>query len=281
MNDIANNEVLESLNEKKCIRCGAILPIDAEFCGECGVRQTQSGGTIYDDGVEFFGDFPMTKTAPKKKNKALIIGLTIGAIWIALASIGMVMGVREIRKDTAESKNMEIIENLEEIDSILDEKTYTKGNLTSTTYESEFIGIKYTVPDGWVLKSADEVADTNVEMEALNMNGAYVMVYAEKLPTRNISEQRYLNITKEQMKKNSEANTTILDDEKIKIIAGEIYRAIVSEVEPVNQNGKVFHSFCCRKIGDYMITVAASDTPLETHDEIFSHFTKYEVDETK
>lgn len=281
MNDILTDEVMESLNEKKCIRCGTILPKNAEFCGECGVRQTQSGGTIYDDGVESYINASTTHTAPKKKNKALIIGLTIGAIWIALASIGMVMGVREIRKDAAESKNMEIIENLEEIDSILDEKAYKKGNLTSTTYESEFIGIKYTAPDGWVLKSADEFTSTNVEMESLNMIGAHIMVYAEKLPTNNVSEQVYLDITKEQMEKDSGVNATVLDDEKIKIIAGEIYRALVSEVEVVDQNRKVYQSFCFRKIGDYMISIAVTDTSLETHDEIFSHFTKYEADETK
>ena len=75
-------------------------------------------------------------------------------------------------------------------------KEYIKGTIAETVFTSDFLGLSFTLPDGWVFKSNDEIADTfgdenmaeQCEFMAVNaFSNELVYVISEKLPSKNVT----------------------------------------------------------------------------------------------
>lgn len=226
----------------------------------------------------------------KKKNTGLIIGI-VAAVLLVFAFIGSV--AEKTLQGTDKKSDIEIpkINDIampkidsddifdEKKDEKEEEKEYTKGILTASSYESEFIGVRYTLPSGWALASESELLQisnaSNVywEMQAFNsLDGSNVIVGVEKLPTKNITESMYMNSFKNSLQNNSQITVTDIKEDGTCTIAGKEYKVISYTVV---QNGmSCTQSFCYRKINTYIVAFAV--TSIGTNkSEILSSFVKY------
>ena len=268
---------IENITEKYCFNCGTNLPTDADFCGNCGARQK----TI--------------EVQQRKKNKGLKIGVTVVVIWFLLAFVVVIINTVERSNEDINIKNAEIVGNLEsKIDSFLadEEKKYKEGVLTETSYKSEFIGIKFTVPDGWALKTKDEILELNTyetttwEMMAVSLSdGSNVMLGVEKLPTKNISETAYIDVIKSKLKDTivNEVNDReqvkvsdiiVKEENDIKMIANKNYYVFAYTMMVNGTN--VTQTYYLRKIDNYMVILAVTPTTI-SNNEILSYFKDYDV----
>lgn len=221
---------------------------------------------------------------PQKSKTGLIVGI-VAAVLLVLAIIGMTAEKTLQNADKRKANDIDIPQIEEEVDysSFLDEeeeeKEYEKGTLTSTSYESEFIGIKYTAPDGWVLASETELSEmptdarTTWEMQALSsLDGSNVIVAAEKLPTKNMTESMYINSLTNNLKNNTQITVTDIKEDGSTNIAGEKYKILTYTG---TQDGISYtQTFYIRKINTHMIALAVASTGTP-NEEILSGFTKY------
>lgn len=289
------------MEDKFCTNCGSKITAEAEFCGNCGAKQIETEvefkdrGTIsmFDENSNLSGSENSsngemlnnvmygqpTQTPPKKKNTGLIIGI-VAAVLLVLAFIGMTAekslqnaGYGDDKSSVVETDDYTISTDSD------DEKEYVKGTFTDTTYVSDFIGIKYTAPDGWVLATESDLAQmptdpkTTWEMQAVSgIDGSNVIVAVEKLPTENFSESMYISSLKNTLKNNTQITVSDIQENGTKMIAGKEYHVLTYTA---SQSGVNYtQTFYLRKINAHM--VALTVTSLSTsEDEILSNFTAY------
>ena len=287
------------MEERFCTNCGSKITTDAEFCGNCGAKQTETEIEFKDRGTisvfdsnssvgntpnnDMLGNMVNTQAAQqpvkKKKNKGLIIGI-IAAVLLVLAFIGMT-AEKSLQNEGYGSDNSGIVSTNDESfsDDNEEEKEYEKGTFTETTYTSDFIGIKFTAPDDWVLASESELSQmptdpkTTWEMQAISgIDGSNVIVAVEKLPTKNFSESMYISSLKNTLKNNTQITVSDIQENGTKTIAGKEYQVLTYKA---SQSGVDYtQTFYLRKINAHI--VALTVTSLTTsEDEILSNFTAY------
>ena len=272
-NDFAGNRN----NEKYCRYCGLKLPMSAEFCGECGAKQleydnenlsTDSYSHI-DYGYVYNDDQKTNMTSKKRGWKT--VGIIATVILVILFFVGIGASIEEAKKDEAERKNQEIVKDLgNRIDSLADdeEQEYKRGILTDTTFESEFIGIKYDAPSDWMLYP-EEKLDESMEMMAIG-DGEFgfdtVFVSVQELPSRDISEIIYMDNVKQRLKNYD--SMEVVDN---KTIAGKEYHSLLCK------NVKEATVIYCRKKNDYMVSViiTINADSSRTFDEVTGCFSEY------
>ncbi|MCL2672068.1 MAG: hypothetical protein FWF10_08530 [Clostridiales bacterium] len=158
----------------------------------------------------------------------------------------------------------------------LSAKPYAKGKLTSTGFESEFIGVRYTLPEGFTLATETEMRDmmgtgaayfdldkdlvdyaemmTVYEMIAL-LPGGYpnVIVMVEKLPlvSRNISVEQYMDILKEQLQDVGVMSYTFSEGYADVEMAGKTYKQFTATTSVYGF--ALVQGYICEKIGDRII----------------------------
>lgn len=301
---------------KFCGNCGAKLMENADFCGNCGnkveITQTseemESTVSIFDkpevhsnnenkenstywalptednlSNVSNNNAYNATQHQSQKTKTGLIVGI-VAAVLLVLAIIGMT--AEKTLQNAEKRKTGNITQTEEKVDysSYLDdeeeeEKEYEKGTLTATSYESEFIGVKYTAPDGWALASEAELSKmptdvkTTWEMQAFSsLDGSNVMIAAEKLPTSNMTESMYISSLINTLKNNTMITATNIKEDGSTIIAGEEYKILTYTG---TQNGISYtQTFYLRKINTHMIAVTITSTGTSNED-ILSSFVKY------
>ncbi len=165
-------------------------------------------------------------------------------------------------------------------------KNYEKGTITSTTYESEFLNLKFTAPEGYTIKIAEDGAvsaadivnyfDSPIngrikssdvyEMEATTaITDPIVAVTVEKLPDPDMTIDEYAKTV-------MEASVT----EEEYTIAGEDYVKLTIMVPLIASD--IFLEEYCRIQDGYLVSIMiqyTSDTASQK-DMLLNAFTKLE-----
>ena len=172
---------------------------------------------------------------------------------------------------------------------------YTKGTVTETGFESEFIGIRFTTPEGYVLSGEEEVTqqmqqgaeafdlDEDIAdaakkttvyemMAATPLENPKVLVMVEKAGNSFISVDRYLNNLEKQLADVDGVAYTFADGLETVEVAGQTYKKSSCTV---TLNGQTLHqSYIFRKIGDRMVgfITACSEDKLDELDALMRAF---------
>lgn len=143
--------------------------------------------------------------------------------------------------DDAEEAVEEIVEEVEEtVEEALD---YTKGTLTENGWESEWLGLRFTAPEGMVMSTEEELAETMgigqeilaqdfteqqlayaelatvYEMMCSDAMGSNVILMAEKLPMTLTADQ-YIEILANQMTSVTAVQYEVKSDDEVVTIGG-------------------------------------------------------------
>ena len=241
-----------------CRYCGSKLPEDAIFCSNCSAKppmHEMSTGSNADlnDGFGSGRTYSNSYPEPKKNYKGVIISVVVVAL-LLLTSIVYMVKVLPFKKNHINTEKFQ--------------EEYIKGDLSSSTYKSKFIGFKYEAPSDWMLYP-EEKTNERQEMFAIG-EGEFdfdsVSVMIQELPSSEISEIMYMDNAKQRLE-----NYDSMEYGEKKIIAGKEYHTLLCE------NIKQTTTICCRRIGNYMISViiTINATSSRTVDEIIGHFSKY------
>ena len=207
--------------------------------------------------------------------KVLIIALTLCVLLVLFAGCGS-------SGDDAESVNI----------------PYEKGILTENGFESKYLGIRFTAPEGFVMATEDYIfslldigADmmmgessefvdyaklaTVYEMMVSAPDGwPNVIVMVEKLEQEDITVEQYFDILKGQFSSMPSVNYGFSDITSVEI-AGQTYQQMVATGEANDMAAT--QKYILRKIDDRIvgfITTNGPDTESEL-DILMGAFTKY------
>ena len=182
-------------------------------------------------------------------------------------------------------------------------KTYEKGVLTETSFESEYLDLRFTAPDGYIMatqEDMDELIDfggetTYVDGNKLNLDYAKaatvyemmvsapvgypnVFVLVEKLLLSNMSVDQYLDSLKDQLL-NVDSLDYMISDERVSVkVAGENYTQLSTVIHYPNMPGlEVIQNYLVRKIDNrvlcFIVTYTANTK--DKTDTLLTFFTKY------
>lgn len=163
-------------------------------------------------------------------------------------------------------------------------KEYEKGELTDADYKSEYIGISFTAPEGYIMNSAEEIQNINYqsaqsqdegekymkyEMIAINPDDILQVIVAVDQNKGDYDEATYLAY----VSKNYETNTDSTAENKAtyKRIGGKEFCVMKIDAAMGTIN------YCVRKSGTDMINIIIL-TPKDADDkteEIMSAFKAY------
>ena len=216
-------------NEKYCEYCGAKIPADAEFCGNCGKKVEGKNAVDYNMNG---GNNAVRNNAPAAANPYQGFSNSDNMGNFAGNPIGM--AVERVLQNSDRSGSGTANTGTGGSGAIAtsvpeEEKVYVKGTFTDTTYESEFIGIRYNAPEGWALATESELAQlpqdnvTTWEMESVNSaDGSNILIAAEKLPLTNITVDMYINSLKNTLSESVGISVDEIRDNGTYTIAGRI-----------------------------------------------------------
>ena len=193
--------------------------------------------------------------------------------------------------NSSESPENETQNNEQESETL----SYERGILTETGYESQYLDIKFTVPEGFVMATEEDILGmmqvgveimdldkdtidyssltTVYEMMVSSASGSpNVALLTEKLMS-NVTVEQYLDIVKSQLA-DVPMNYEFGDVTSVEI-AGESYQQIVASAEI---KGTAFlQKYIVRKFDDRMVCFVVTNTS-ETEkelDTLMKAFTKY------
>lgn len=158
---------------------------------------------------------------------------------------------------------------------------YKRGKVTESSYESEFLGLKFNVPEGWQNVSEEELLHmdmpegTACELQAYSAEEeSNIVIIFEKLPAETITPDIYINsiVSSNQNAPGFEISD-VKSDEKIDI-AGQQYNVLSYTI--LQENKTYYQRYFIRQIGDYMAVISASARTADAIDNnILSNFVKY------
>jgi len=178
------------------------------------------------------------------------------------------------------------------------DETYTKGTLTDTSFESRFLNLRFDLPDGFIMATEEDMAELmnigaetfGIESEAVDyalistvyemmatapLGAPNVILIAEKLVFRNMTEEQYLNALKAQLSEVPGVDYTFPGDTESVVIAGETYSKLVTELSAHGQT--MYQDYIFRRLGDRMIGFIVTFTA-ETREDmkaLMSNFRTY------
>jgi hypothetical protein len=166
--------------------------------------------------------------------------------------------------------------------------SYQKGIVTNNSFESEYFGLRFNLPSGYIMSTEKELlklvdvaknyandeyiknydyssANNVYEMMAVSLKNTNVIVLTEKIAFENITVEQYFDIVKENVAKiYPDFEFEFNDDIGSVDIAGQSYKKVIIIM---SINGiKVNQEYYVRKIGDRMLSIAFSFTD-ENKDE--------------
>ena len=163
------------------------------------------------------------------------------------------------------------------------EAEYTRGTLTENSFESKFLNLRFTLPDGFNIISETDLNALNAsrgfakdldfmneyvvyEMIAMTpINVPSVSVIVEKLSVMGITIEAYIEDFKEEMLKGGFDNISFAD-ETIKVkFAGETYTQV--NVTLYVLGTEINQKYLFRQIDDRVVNIVATYTP-ETEAEM-------------
>jgi hypothetical protein len=155
--------------------------------------------------------------------------------------------------------------------------TYEKGILTETTYESEYLNLRFELPDGYTMgieaivnelaEFDDEIiyqdaGNTLVDFSKANLvyemfaatpdiyPSVYLMV--EKLPSKDTTVKQYLDSLEKQFTGGEDLGYTIESKRGTNVVAGQSYTRMNLEINYVGI--EVLQYFLTRKIDDRAVS---------------------------
>ncbi|MBQ7792423.1 MAG: hypothetical protein IJ367_02900, partial [Clostridia bacterium] len=105
---------------------------------------------------------------------------------IILAIVGCVFGFMRIFEERARNKELMAIS-----ESAAQEEPFEKGIVSEAGYESKYLNLRFTPPEGFVMCTDAEVSKTFpgmediAEMGTVSANGESIYFFAEDLPEEN------------------------------------------------------------------------------------------------
>ena len=179
---------------------------------------------------------------------------------------------------------------------------YKKGTITDTSYQSEWIGLAWTAPEGFVLAtqeemdafmdaSVDQVVQDEEMAESAKSAATYemiaqaetgmpnIMVIVEKLAVPNMKEEAYFEMFKTTMEANAASMglTYTYGDLQEVTVGGQPFQMATSTVDVggVTRLQEVYF----QSKGNYMIilTVSFDESTQEQKEEMMAAFTPYEA----
>lgn len=195
----------------------------------------------------------------KKTSKILLIVVSLVLVLITLAGCGN-NTTNNTENNTENQTAKEAIAR-----GVIDE---------NNVYTSEFAGIKFTLPEGWVYSTDEQIANMmNVGVELLNenkdnlskileqtaiydmvandqTNGTSVMVMFEK-SLLNVNEEFYLNNVKKGLESVTELDYQITDEITTETVGGKEYKVLTATVPAYNMVQKYY----VVKKGDYFVDI--------------------------
>ncbi len=160
---------------------------------------------------------------------------------------------------------------------------YAPGTLTDNSFESKFIGVKFSLPSDCRIMSKTDLDNQNDQVKKSDDEAQKYMNYEAVITNPDdkmqiivcvdgnkgsYSELDYLAVVAENYRK---AGADVEDNAYPKEIAGKEYLSISTS----SNGGKV--SYCVRKSGDYMITfiTVCADGSEDKMDKLLGEFKKY------
>ncbi len=162
-----------------------------------------------------------------------------------------------------------------------DAKDYTPGKFTDTGYESEYLGFRFTTPEGFTLSSKEDLDSMmNLALDVLDedmneiqkkyaeITTIYEMMVANEMGTTNanivlektsVSLDKYIDKFKSQVAELSGMDIQIKGDTEEAEIAGAKYTKLSGELEMSGVT--VSQDYYFRKVGDRIMcmTITAVD----------------------
>ena len=163
--------------------------------------------------------------------------------------------------------------------------SYEKGLLTETGYESRYLDIRFTVPEGFLMATQDDInAMMNIGAEVVGLNEMLidyanlatvyemmvstpigtpnVVVYVEKLMLSNMTVEQYFEAFRLQLyilTELTEINYEFSDEIVFTDIAGQSYKQFTAEMRMAGQS--LIQRFFMRKIDNRIVCITATYTP--------------------
>lgn len=176
-----------------------------------------------------------------------------------------------------------------------DNVKFEKGILTDTSYESQFLNLRFELPDGYIMATEDDlktmIAASNAlvgidvgdyddlatvyEMTVQHFSGnPNVMVMAEKLIPATTSVSKYLEVLKEQLTDMPNMNYSFKETSEA-TIAGQTYTKLTALVDVFGS--AMTQDYYLRKQGNRMIVLVFSYTDEATSEMqgLLNTFTAY------
>lgn len=254
--------------------------------------QTQQG---YVDGAGYYqspGGYqpPVPPPQSKKSNAGLIVGVAAVIVFVVIViacSIGNFLagdngivvdnGVINSQQQGGEQAETDAPPATQEVEE--ENKEYQKGTFTDTTYESEFIGVRYQAPSGWSISSESELSSmpldpvTTWELQTTSsIDGSNVVIAVEELPSKYITTNLYLNSLKSRLKSDMSLSDDAIKKGGSATIAGKSYETLSYSS---TTNGVAYtQTFYVRKVEDRMIAFMVT-TPNKDEQPILRNFVAY------
>ena len=275
---------------KICKNCGALLPSNAVFCGNCGAKVALNDyfqpGTPGVNNAWPSPPVPPYQVHQKKKNNSMKIIVIIVAILAIVLSI--IIAVIKVQNDSvshfsdADIPVADMPVETAAVTKAPTQKEYAPGIVSENTYESNYFNLRFTAPDGYVIIAKDELAqrvgeDTETvvwEMGCQSLNtGANILIVTEMLPSRNVSVESYMEVALNQPM--GFEGEEIISFDKTKTIAGQTYNLVERKFTKDGITGRI-NSYL-RKVDNRIIAI--SITYQEGSDEeetmILNSFSEY------
>lgn len=206
----------------------------------------------------------------------------------------------EIKENSqTETENLKNSENSEEVvsEETEENETISLGKMEGSVYESKFIGLGWTLPEGWTfltdeqmnqinnfaadmldneqLQDAIENATLVCDMYAMDYTGNTINIQLEKLnavANAIYDADTYVDASLKQLSTAMEtAGYTDVQASKTTVtIAGKAQPGIAVQA---TYNGVVlYEKLACIKVGDYMCVITVATTIEDNTDSILSNF---------
>lgn len=164
-------------------------------------------------------------------------------------------------------------------DTAAAEGEYVKGTSTETGFESEWLGLRYTAPEGMVMSTEEELNEvmgmgqemlsedfSELQLEYAKMSSVYemmskneagttnIIVTVEKLPSSNFSVEDYAEAIKTNLKAVTTIAYTISDDLETVSVGGSDFTKITAQADYSGVN--MHQDYYVRVIGDRAVSMA-------------------------
>jgi len=137
-----------------------------------------------------------------------------------------------------------------------DAAKYKRGTLTDTGFESAFLGLAFTLPEGYEMASEEDMADFEEMMATASGGLPNVSVTVERLPHARLTVEQYISSFKEQMADSTFLSVSFVGEVEIVELAGQRWHKLSSVSTTYGM--ELFQDYLLRKVGDRIVSVVVT-----------------------